>query len=368
MTPTTMTADRPIQGVPDGASSPDPTIRQRWLEQRRGGITATEVRDWGSASKRREIIASKITGVENEREILVKSTGFTLNDYARHGRAREPQIADWVRRKFGIAPCEHVYTHGANPRHLASPDGVTLDPLTGELVIGRDADLAEIKTATKDLTPGKLDANRVLIEVDESSAFASKNYYTQMQWQMYVMNANRTLFVWEQHDGKVDPETGTFSPVGPPLHAWIPRNDKLIAVLIDVAERALAEIDAARLSMTSDQVPVAAPGLDAERAQLVSDYLASLDAESTANKAKAHAWAALQAHYLGEGKPDATIKVPGFANVTVSTSSGVKKVVDEEGMRKKAPSLVQKYEALRERYTSQKPTSTQKLTITRAKG
>src|SRR5690606_38951656 len=102
-----------------------------------------------------------------------------------------------------------------NTRHLASPDGVSLDPFTRELIVGTDdAVLCEIKTATKDLNPGKIDAARVLVETDLRSVFAEKNYYTQMQWQMYVMNAVRTLFVWEQHDGKIDPETGTFTPLG----------------------------------------------------------------------------------------------------------------------------------------------------------
>ena len=186
----TLTLVQPVQGVPDGAGNPDPAVREAWLEQRRGGITATEIRDWGTASKRRDIIAGKVTGVEAERNVRVRSTGHSLDDYATHGRVREPIIAEWIQRKFpSISPCSHVYAHGEHPRHLASPDGVTLDPFTRELVVGPDAALAEIKTSTKDLMPGRVDENRVLLELNESSEFARKNYYTQMQWQMWVMNA-----------------------------------------------------------------------------------------------------------------------------------------------------------------------------------
>lgn len=363
MPKSTLTTVAPIQGVPDGAGNPDPAIREAWLEQRRGGITATEIRDWGTASKRRDIIASKVSGTEADRDFRVKSTGFSITDYATHGRVREPIIAEWITRKFGIQPCSHVYAHGANPRHLASPDGVTLEPLTRELVIGPDAALAEIKTSTKDLMPGRVDENRVLLEVNESSEFAKKNYYTQMQWQMYVMNAARTLFVWEQHDGVVNPDFGTFSPIHTPEYVWVPRNEILIAALVQQAERALAEIDAARLAMTSGDVPIVAEGLDAERAQLVSDYLAAVDAEKVATAAKAAAWKALQEHYLGDDKPDLTIKVPGFASVTVSTSERMTTVVDEDAMRKRAPQLVERYEKLKARHTKKVPKPEQRLTI-----
>lgn len=359
----TLTLVQPVQGVPDGAGSNDPSIREAWLEQRRGGITATEIRDWGTASKRRDIIAGKVTGVEADRDVRVRSTGFSLDDYATHGRVREPIIAEWIQRRFGIVPCSHVFAHGEHPRHLASPDGVSREPFSGELIVGADASLAEIKTSTKNLMPGRISPMRVLLEIDESSEFARKGYYSQMQWQMWVMNAARTLFVWEQHDGKVDPDLGTFSPIGTPEYVWVPRNEAHIAALVQRAERALAEIDAARVSMTSDQVPVTAEGLDAERAQLVSDYLAAVDAESAAAKAKKAAWEALQAHYLGEDKPDVTIKVPGFASVTVSTSETLATVVDEDAMRKRAPKMVEQYEKLRERYTKKVPRTSRRLTI-----
>lgn len=368
MTTTTLAPIAPVRGVPDGASSTDPTIREAWLEQRRGGITATEIRDWGNSTKRREIITAKVTGNETDIDsVVVRGTGFTLGDYARHGKLREPMIADWVDRKFGITPCEHVYAHGENPRYLASPDGISLHPLSRELEYGTpNAILAEIKTATKDLMPGRLSVERVLLEVDPSSTFGQKNYYTQMQWQMFVMNAARTLFVWEQHDGKIDAETGTFSPIGVPQWAWVERDQKLIDVLVEQAEQALAEIDAARVTAAAGVMPPVSEQLDGERAALIAELLAARDAEAVAKTRKDKAWAALSEHFLEQ--EDFTLKIPGFANVTVSTSSTVKPEVDEEGMRKRAPKLVAQYEALRERFTKPKTMTSRRLTITANKG
>lgn len=364
---TTLTPIVPIMGVPDGASSPDPAVKQAWLEQRRGGITATEIRDCGTGTKRRAIITGKVTGEEvNIDDVVVRSTGFTLGDYARHGKRREPVIAEWVERRFGITPCEHLYMHGQNPRYIASPDGVSRDPFSGELIVGTaEAILAEIKTATKDLHPGTLDENRVLVEIDESSTFAQKNYYTQMQWQMFVMNAAMTLFVWEQHDGKIDPETGTFTPIGTPQFAWVPRNQRLIDILVKQADKMLAEIDAARLANAAGELPPVS-AIPSEQAILIADLLAARENEAVAKAAKEKAWAALNEFYMAEGAPDLTIKAPGFASVTVSTSTTMKPVADMDAARKRAPKLVAQYEALVKRYTKPEPVTTRKLTITKA--
>lgn len=355
MTKATISDVVPIQGAVYDKTRPE--TREAWLEQRRGGITATEIRDWGTGSKRRDIIAFKVTG---------KMEDLSDNIYVNHGNRREPVIAEWIEGRFGITPCDYVYSHGANSRWLASPDGISLDPFTRELLVGAEAVLSEIKTSKYDLMPGRLDADRVLLEVDQSSKFAQSNYYTQMQWQMLVMNAARTLFVWEQHNGIIDPETGTFTPAGPPEYAWIERDDRLIEVLIEQAEKALAEIDAARVAASAGELPPISE-LPPEEAALVADLLAARDAEAIAAAKKKAAWEKLQALYVGEGKKDFSIKIPGFANVTVSTSTKMVARVNDEKMRARAPQLVAKYEALRKRYTVSEPESKQALTITASK-
>lgn len=358
--------EKPIQGVSYDKTKPE--TRKPWLEQRQGGITATEIRDWGTASKRREIIQFKVTG---EMEDL------SHNVYVNHGNLREPVIANWIQARFGIQPCDAVFVSAANGRHLASPDGISVHPFTQELLFGTpDAVLSEIKTSKHNLHPGQLDESRVLVDIDPNSHFAKSNYYTQMQWQMFVMGAARTLFVWEQHDGVIDTEgTGTFNPIGIPEYVWVERDDLLIEKLIDVAARALVEIDAARASLKATEMPPISD-LPSEDVVRVADLLKARDAEAAAAAAKKAAWEPLAEKYVGEDKPDMKVDL-GIATFTVSTSTPAPKtvkrtVVDEDAMRRKAPALVAKYEALRERYTSEVPEvvegkPVQKLTITAKK-
>jgi hypothetical protein len=330
-----------------------PETRAAWAYQRQGGITATDLRDWGQGSKRRAIITEKVTGISD----------FTSNAYWDHGTHREPMIAAWIEQKFGIAPCNNVYSHPDNPRFLASPDGVSLDPFTGALCVGDvDAALAEIKCSVHDLTPGPMDAARYVYKIEDGTAFDKANYYTQIQWQMFVMNAVMTLFVWERHDGRVDPETGHFTPIAPPEWCWIPRDQEFIDLLVNtLAPRALEEIDAARLAALGDLPP--ASDLPTEEAILVSQLLAARDAEAVAVAARQQAWEKLKAHYVGEGKPDLSIDA-GFAQITVSTTHSTRKVVNEEAMAKKRPALVRDYEKLRQDFTVIEPVSTQRLTVT----
>lgn len=367
MTTTMMTGLLPVRGVPDGKGSSDPLVRQAWLDKRRSGVTSTEVRDAGIPSKRRAIITAKVTGVDEDQSNLpVPGREHTLGFYAEHGNRREPVLAAWIESKYGISPCSDVYEHPENRRWLASPDGISRDPFTGDLIVGTpDARLAEIKTSVKDLNPGRV-LDGILVEIDPNSEFAKKNYNAQMQWAMFVMQASACLFVWEQHDDKVDPETGTFSPLGPPQAVWIMRDQELIDVLVEkVAEPLLKEIDAARLLAATGELPPVSD-LPAEHAILVADYLKALDMEKVAAAAKEAAWNKLKDLYVGEGREDKSVDL-GFAKFTVSTSSRIVQKFDEESARKRAPKLVAQYEALKKRYTKPTPVTSQKLTITASK-
>lgn len=360
-----LTLERPIQGP--SYNKADPATRQPWLDFRRPGITATQIRDWGTASKRRKIIEEKVTGAFEDLSHL---------PYVNHGNIREPAIAAWIQGRFGIEPCEATFAHAENSRHLASPDGISHDPLTGELVVGiRDAVLAEIKTSKYDLMPGSLDEDRVLIEVEPGSKFDGSNYYTQMQWQMYVMNADRTLFVWEQHDDKVDPESGTFTPIGPPQYVWVPRNQDLIDVLVEkVAPKALAEIDRA-LALASDELPPVSD-FPTEHAVWVQDVLKARDAAAAAEVSREKAWDNLSAIYLDPEAGDCKHDL-GFATLTVSTSTSKAAVftesyVDVEGMNAREKAQYERARALIEKHTKTrtkpKPTTTsRRMTITEKK-
>lgn len=347
----------PIQGVPDGKGSNDPTIREAWLNQRRGGITATEIRDWGSPNSRRKIIIGKATGASEDLSHIPA---------VNHGNLREPIIAEWIKSKFGIEPCESVYSHGDNPRHLASPDGITIDPFSGTLVVGtNEAVIAEIKTSKHDMIPGDLDDEGCLKAVKVGSPFDRANYYTQMQWQMYVMNATRCLFVWEQRGEEIDPVTGTFFLAGNIQWAWIKRDDALIKRLVeDVAPRALEEIDAAVAGATGGMPP--ASDADPAVATLVAELLKARTAESVAKAAKDKAWKALQEIYLavpeGADAPENADVDLGFGQITVNTTTKQVMKFNEEGARKRAPKLMDQYEALVKRYT--KPVEETKTSFT----
>jgi hypothetical protein len=342
---TTITLDRPIEGPAYDKAKPE--TRQPWLDFRRPGITATMIRDWGNGSRRRKIIEEKITGEFEDLSNL---------PYVAHGNVREPVIADWVHGKYGIKPCDSVYAHPDNPRHLASPDGVSVDPFTGELLVAtEDAVLLEIKTSKHDLHPGTLSMLRVLETIEEGSHFDRSNYYTQMQWQMYVMNSPMTLFVWEQHDNVIDPETNTFTPIGPPQVAFVPRNQALIDVLVEkVAPKALAEIDAAVGALRTTDLPPASD-FPTEHAVWVQDVLTARDQAANAEAARVKSWDSLSAVYMDPEADDCKHDL-GFATLSVSTSTSPDKTVEEtktdwdavragltDAQRKKYDALVEKH-------------------------
>jgi len=161
-------------------------------------VTATDVARLSSEKAVRAVVHDKVLG-----------TGFGGNAYTDHGRAREPEIARWVRASHGILPSTALYHAHGETRHLATPDGVAV--LDGQLV------LSEIKTT--------------------GHAWRSipRSYLRQVWWQQYVLGADRTLVVWEQHTD--------FVPVAaePQCH-WVERDENEIHVLVGLANRVLAAL------------------------------------------------------------------------------------------------------------------------------
>ena len=95
-------------------------------------------------------------------------------------------------------------------RHLATPDGITVD--TDGRVI-----LAEIKTTNK------------------TWKSIPRTYLRQVWWQQHVLGAERTLVVWEEHDG--------FVPVGDePRCAWVDRDEREIGNLVRLATELIDEL------------------------------------------------------------------------------------------------------------------------------
>jgi hypothetical protein len=167
--------------------------RVSWLRARSTGVTAT---DAAKLSTQRSIAT-----VARDKTSL---RGFTGNAFTEHGRAREPHIARWVHDHFSLVPSDALFHSVPDRRHLATPDCISDD----------GAVLAEIKTTSKpfDSIP--------------------KSYLRQIWWQQYVLGAERTLFVWEEHF--------EFVPIGRPKHRWVERDEDEIAMLVDRADQLLA--------------------------------------------------------------------------------------------------------------------------------
>ena len=170
--------------------------RIAWLRARSRGVTATDVARLSSERALATVAQEKLLG-----------TGFGGNAYTDHGRAREPEIARWVRARHGIEPSSVLYHAHGNPLHLATPDGVGL--------LGTEVVLAEIKTTV------------------HSWRSIPRSYLRQVWWQQYVLGAERTLVVWEQHEG--------FVPLGAePECRWVERDDNQVHMLVGLANRLLA--------------------------------------------------------------------------------------------------------------------------------
>src|SRR5690606_1433006 len=162
----------------------------------RGG-TATGVARLTSEKAVRAVATEKLLG-----------SRFTGNAYTQHGRVREPEIGRWVARHHPGMRGNSALFHAEGRRaHLATPDG--LREVDGRL------ELCEIKTTR--------------------TAWRSipRHYLRQVWWQQYVLGAERTLVVWEQHDD--------FVPVsGVPETRWVDRDEDEIHRLVTLAEQVLA--------------------------------------------------------------------------------------------------------------------------------
>jgi len=169
--------------------------RVAWLRARSRGVTATDVARLSSERALQAVLQDKLLG-----------TGFGGNAFTDHGRAREPEIARWVRARFGIEPSAVLYHAAGQPLHLATPDGLAVED--GTVV------LSEIKTTV------------------HAWRSIPRSYLRQVWWQQYVVGAERTLVVWEQHDDFVPTNAE-------PLTRWVERDDNEIHILVGLANRLL---------------------------------------------------------------------------------------------------------------------------------
>jgi len=186
----------------------DASDRVAWLRARSQGVTATDAAKLASRASVRGAAWEKLHG---------SPRSFGGSRFTDHGRTREPVIADWVRRVHGIEPSTLLFHAASDRRHLATPDGL-------RVAVDGTPELCEIKTTSR--------AWRGI----------PRGYLRQVWWQQYVLGAERTLVVWEQHED--------FVPVHPePRCRWVDRDDDQIAILVTLANELLAALrpdDAAR--------------------------------------------------------------------------------------------------------------------------
>lgn len=169
-----------------------------WLRARSRGITATDVAKLNSVNAIPTAALEKLRG-----------SSFTGNVYTEHGKTREPVIAGWVKEHFSIEPSSALFHSEQESRHLATPDGIG--------VVEETLILAEIKTSQKPFEG------------------VPAGYLRQVYWQQYVLGAERTLFVWEQHENFV-PVSST------PKHLWIERDERAIRDLVYLANGLIGEL------------------------------------------------------------------------------------------------------------------------------
>nr|WP_234661777.1 YqaJ viral recombinase family protein [Agromyces marinus] len=175
--------------------------RVAWLRARAQGVTATDAAKLASEAS--------VRAAANEKLYDGRSRGFGGSRYTDHGREREPVIAKWVHREHGISPSSLLFHAESERRHLATPDGLAIRG-------GGALELCEIKTTSKPWRG------------------IPRGYLRQVWWQQYVLGAERTLVVWEQHDG--------FVPIGDPQCRWVDRDEDQIARLVRLADLLLDAI------------------------------------------------------------------------------------------------------------------------------
>lgn len=174
------------------------TDREAWLEARKSGVTATAVAE-----------AATPSGFETVAQERRHNTEIIPNDYMVFGSESEAEIMRYAHQEHGILPSDWLLAGGVNRAHLATPDGLSLDHTL----------IAECKTTGKDWDTIPI------------------KYRRQVQWQLYVSDAERCLFLWQL---RVPDDHGWFfMPWLEPRSRWIERDQTMISELISVANQLL---------------------------------------------------------------------------------------------------------------------------------
>lgn len=133
---------------------------------------------------------------------------FVGNQFTNHGNDREAAIL----RHYRLDQNHFMFRSPTNERFVATPDSIRV--LNSNEVI-----LSQAKTTSKPML-GPIPA-----------------YQRQMWWEQMVMDTDRTLFVWEQHED--------FRAGMEPESVWFYRDEDQIAKLVRIGNIILEGMDAA---------------------------------------------------------------------------------------------------------------------------
>lgn len=175
------------------------TDREAWLQARRSGVTATAVAEAATPSGFETVAAERRNPVD-----------VIPNEYMIFGTEAEPSIMAYAHQEHGILPTDWLIHAETNRQHMATPDGLNLDHTV----------IAECKTTGKDWDTIPI------------------KYRRQVQWQLYVTDADWCLFLWQL---RVPDSHGWFyMPWLEPKHKRIERDPTMISELVGTADRLLS--------------------------------------------------------------------------------------------------------------------------------
>lgn len=155
----------------------------------------------------RDITATTVAKAATPAGFVSVMAGTTVedNEFMEFGRDNEHDILRTAHR-MGIPESDWLIAHESNPRHQATPDGLSPDHQW----------IAEAKTTGTDWRTIPI------------------QYRRQVQFQLYVTGAQRCLFLWQLR--LVNDLGGFYAPWLDPKTLWIERDEEMIADLVKVAE------------------------------------------------------------------------------------------------------------------------------------
>jgi hypothetical protein len=183
--------------------------REKWLEVRQTGVTATAVAKAVTPDGFREVL-----------DQLHQPGEIPDNDYMRFGREQEGPIIEKLQTVVDIEPNDWLIARDAGEKKwmMATPDGLSADHRV----------IAEVKTTGRDWgrwsqVPG--------------------NYHRQVQWQLFVTGAEMCVFAWMLRVNK----GGEMVPGWPgPKFVEVERDEALMERLEETAHRLYEELLAIR--------------------------------------------------------------------------------------------------------------------------